>query len=113
MNVLGLGEDVKCVGEELSSIDRDPEFCLGAMEVDVDVSDREDTGFIKSFSGCWLDIGCLSKVDPALGFACALYEDPVAGSTTWMGMRLRCGDVEADVEGVTIMVAFYGHSTSA
>jgi len=45
--VLGLGEDVKGVDEELLSIVRDSEFCLAAVEVDADVSDREDTGFIK------------------------------------------------------------------
>ena len=113
MNVFGLGEDVKGIGEELLSIVRDSEFCLAAVEVDTDVSDREDTGFIRSFSDCWLDIGCLCKTDPALGFACALDEDPAAGSTIWMGMRLRCGDIEAGVEGVMFMVAFYAHSTSA
>jgi hypothetical protein len=82
------------------------------VEVDANVSDREDTGFIKSFSGCWLDIGCLGKAD-SLGFAWALDDEPAADSMIWIGMRLRCSDVEADVEGVTFMVAFYVHPTSA
>ena|SRR5882762_1202424 len=98
LNVLGLGIDVEDIAERMSFVvAAESELCLVVPQLEnVDVSDREDIGIIKSLSVGWSDTGGFGKLESAFVFAGTFDEDPAIDSTILMGMRRRCGDIEAD-----------------
>lgn len=101
MNVFDLGVDVEGLSEGLVSVvvvELGLALLVAVFE-NVDVSDREDSGVIKSFWEDWLDIGTFSEGGSPFAFRGAFDEEPAVDSTILMGMRRRCGEIDADIGG--------------
>jgi hypothetical protein len=90
------GEDVEfVVGEGVEGIEE---------RVSVDVSEREETGFMKSLSaGRTSGMGGFETIGFAFPFPA---DDPVGGSTILMAMRRRFGDTEVACDRVLVAAAF-------
>jgi hypothetical protein len=87
----------------LSVAAAESDFGLVTAELEDVDSEREDIGFIKSFS---VVVDSFGKVESVFVFTGAFDEGPDVDSTILIGMRRRRGNVETDNEGAMFTVAF-------
>jgi len=86
----------------LSVAAAESDFGLVTAELEDVDSEREDIGFIKSFS---VVVDSFGKVESVFVFTGAFDEGPDVDSTILIGMRRRRGNVETDNEGAMFTVA--------